>query len=282
MQYVRNIFFTFVVMVLASAVLYAFPKPGSHISIREKMLQPNKNKQMKVEIWSDVMCPFCYIGKRKFEQALSKFPQKGNIEITWESYQLAPDMKTDTSKNINQYLAESKGWTLDYAKQMNDYVTNMAAEVGLTYNFEKAIPANSFDAHRISHLAAKYGLQDKMEETLFKAYFTDGKNTADKNTLIELGKEIGLDAEEVRKTLESKDYESQVNADIMEAQTLGVNGVPFFVFDRKYAVSGAQSPEVFLQTLEKSYQEWSKQHSFIELKTDDKSGGVCSPDGKCD
>ena len=282
MKYFNKAFFAVLAIVLIGGSFYASSQTNVHIGQLQKMLQQVNNKKMKVEIWSDVMCPFCYIGKRKFEQALSKFPKKDQVEIVWKSYQLAPDMKTDTSKNINQYLAESKGWTLDYAKQMNDYVTNMAAEVGLKYDFAKAIPANSFDAHRISHLAAKHGLQDKMEEALFKAYFTEGKNTADKNTLIALAKEIGLDETEARKTLESNEFASEVKADIHEAQTLGVNGVPFFVFDRKYAVSGAQAPEAFLQTLERSHQEWSKSHSFIELKNDEKDGAVCTPDGKCD
>lgn len=276
-------FFVVLVILLSGVAYYAFSNTKSHISQPQKMLQqPQKKTKMKVEIWSDVMCPFCYIGKRKFEQALAKFPQKDNIEIVWKSYQLSPDMKTDPSKSINQYLAENKGWTLEYAKQMNDYVTNMAAEVGLKYNMDKAVPANSFDAHRLSHLAAKHGLQDKMEEALFKAYFTDGKNTADKTTLLELGKQVGLDEAEVRKTLESNEYASNVKADIAEAQAIGVNGVPFFVFDRKYAVSGAQSPAAFLQTLEKSFAEWSKTNSLIELDTKDTTGGVCTPDGKCD
>jgi predicted DsbA family dithiol-disulfide isomerase len=165
-------------------------------------------------------------------------------------------MKTEPGKNINQYLAEIKGWTPERAKQMNDYVTGLAKEVGLTYNFDKAIVANSFDAHRFSHLAKKYGLQDLAEERLFAAYFTEGKNTADHQTLVELGEEIGLDPQEVRSILQSNLYADEVYKDIEEAERIGVTGVPFFVFNRRYAVSGAQPPETFLEILNKSFDEW--------------------------
>ncbi len=159
---------------------------------------------MKVEIWSDVMCPFCYIGKRRFENALEQFPDKGQIEVVWKSFQLNPAMKTEPGKNINEYLAETKGWTLSYARQMNDYVTNMAKEVGLHYDFDKAIVANSFDAHRLIQLAKDNGKGDAMEEKLFKAYFTEGKNMADHETLIQLGTEIGLDPATIKKVFEQQ------------------------------------------------------------------------------
>jgi predicted DsbA family dithiol-disulfide isomerase len=207
---------------------------------------------MKVEIWSDVMCPFCYIGKRRFEEAMAQFPHAGEVEITWKSFQLNPDMVTDPSLNINQYLAEVKGWQLEYAQQMNQQVTEMAAAVGLEYDFDRAIVANSFDAHRLSHLATEKGLGDKAEEALFKAYFTQGKNIADHDTLTELGVTIGLDADNVKQVLATDAYADGVKRDIEEAQYLGIRGVPFFVMDGKYAVSGAQPVEVFLQTLEKA------------------------------
>ncbi|MDD8018479.1 MAG: DsbA family oxidoreductase [Bacteroidota bacterium] len=215
---------------------------------------------MKVEIWSDVMCPFCYIGKRKFETALEQFPQKNNVEIEWKSFQLNPDMETDPKKNINEYLAEHKGIGIDQAKRMNDCVTAMAKEVGLRYDFDKAIVANSFDAHRLSHLAKKYGKQDAMEERLFKAYFTEGKNTADHETLIHLAEEIGLNADEVQTMLGGNDFSDAVNSDLYEAQQVGARGVPFFVFNNTYAVSGAQPTELFLSALTQSYGEWKKEN----------------------
>ncbi|MFA6470243.1 MAG: DsbA family oxidoreductase [Bacteroidota bacterium] len=206
---------------------------------------------MKVEIWSDVMCPFCYIGKRRFEEALQQFPGKDSVTVEWKSFQLNPDMVTDPSKNINQYLAEHKGISIEQAKQMNDRVTTMALEAGLKYDFDKAIVANSFDAHRLSHWSKQYGKQDAMEERLFRAYFTEGKNTADHETLALLAAEIGLDEQEARTFLAGKVFSEAVEQDIYEAQQVGARGVPFFVFDNKYAVSGAQPSSLFLQVLNK-------------------------------
>jgi predicted DsbA family dithiol-disulfide isomerase len=207
---------------------------------------------MKVEIWSDVMCPFCYIGKRKFEKALAAFEGKENVQIEWKSFQLNPNLKTEPGKNISQYLAEIKGIPLEQAKEMNARVTEMAKEVGLNYNFDKAIVANSFDAHRLVQLAKRKELGDQMEEALFKAYFIDGKNTADHATLLSLAVEAGLEETETKAILESGIFADEVEADIEMAAQIGVRGVPFFVFDRKYAVSGAQPSEVFLQTLKKA------------------------------
>jgi predicted DsbA family dithiol-disulfide isomerase len=237
-----------------------------------------KKQKMKVEIWSDVMCPFCYIGKRKFEAALQQFKNKGEVEIVWKSFQLNPDMKTEPNKSINQYLAETKGWTLDYAKEMNNYVTNMAKEVGLTYHLDKAVVANSFDAHRLIQLAKKNGLGDLAEEHLFKAYFTDGKNTADKTVLMELGLSIGLKNEDLTQLFSSDNYSKEVIADLQEAAQLKISGVPFFVFDRKYAVSGAQNSDVFLDTLNKAWDNYSKNNPLIISNPD---GKVCAPDGTC-
>jgi predicted DsbA family dithiol-disulfide isomerase len=234
---------------------------------------------MKVEIWSDVMCPFCYIGKRRFEQALQQFEHKDTVEIEWKSFQLNPDLETDTSTNINEYLAERKGWTVDHAQQMNDHVTKMAAEAGLTYHLDKAVVANSFKAHRFSHLAKKHGLGVAAEEQLFKAYFTDSKNIDDDGTLIELGKQIGLDVVEIEQTLASDAFAEDVKHDIDTAQYLGIQGVPFFVLNNKYAVSGAQAVPVFEQTLEKAFGEWQKENTKPKFEIIE--GESCTPDGDC-
>lgn len=204
---------------------------------------------MKVEIWSDVMCPFCYIGKRRFEAALAQFDDAANVEINWKSFQLNPTLKTDPSISIHQYLANAKGWDLEYAQQVNQQVTEMAEGEGLTYNFDRAIVANSFNAHRLIQLAKQHGLGGAAEEALFKAYFTEGKNIDDYETLINIGTAIGLPAEEIKQMLDTNSFADAINADINEAQALGIRGVPFFVIDRKYAVSGAQPTEVFLQAL---------------------------------
>ncbi len=234
---------------------------------------------MKIEIWSDVMCPFCYIGKRRFEDALQKSGHGKDIEIEWKSFQLNPDMKTDPSINIDQYLADIKGFSLDHAKELNAHVTQMAAEAGLTYNFDRAVVANSFNAHRFSHLAKKHGLGDAAEEALFKAYFTDGKNIDDTATLIELGVSIGLDAAEIEQTLESGAYAEDVKHDVAEAQHLGIRGVPFFVMNRKYGVSGAQAVPVFEETIEKAFAEWQQENPKPSLQVIE--GDSCGPDGNC-
>ncbi|SDJ91717.1 Predicted dithiol-disulfide isomerase, DsbA family [Catalinimonas alkaloidigena] len=234
---------------------------------------------MEVEIWSDVMCPFCYIGKRKFEAALAQFPHAEKVEVTWKSFQLNPDMPTDPGKNIHQYLAEVKGWSLEQAREMNDRVTDMARQVGLTYHFDRAVVANSFDAHRLLQLAKRHGLGDALEERLFRAYFTEGKNTADPTTLLELGQEIGLDADEIRTMLAGDQYADAVERDIYESRQIGVRGVPFFVFDRKYAVSGAQESAWFLQVLEKSFAEW--QDALPQVTLDNPDGDSCTVDGDC-
>jgi predicted DsbA family dithiol-disulfide isomerase len=232
---------------------------------------------MKVEIWSDVMCPFCYIGKRRFENALQELPFKDDIEVEWKSFQLNPDLQYQPGRNIDQYLAERKGFSIEKAKELNNYVTEMAAQEGLTYDFEKAVVANSFDAHRFAHLAKKQGKGDAAEESLFKAYFSEGRNISDYDTLVQLGIDIGLDATAVKQALENEDYTKEVYKDIAEADAIGVRGVPFFVIDRKYAVSGAQAKDVFAQALERSYTEWKKENTkFTTIE-----GEVCSPDGDC-
>jgi predicted DsbA family dithiol-disulfide isomerase len=234
---------------------------------------------MKIEIWSDVMCPFCYIGKRRFEDALQKSGHGKDIEIEWKSFQLNPDMKTDPNISIDQYLADIKGFSLDHAKELNTHVTQMAAEAGLTYNFDRAVVANSFNAHRFSHLAKKHGLGDAAEEALFKAYFTEGKNIDDTTTLIDLGTAIGLNADEIKATLESGAYAEDVKHDVAEAQQLGIRGVPFFVMNRKYGVSGAQAVPVFEETIEKAFAEWQQENPKPSLQVIE--GDSCGIDGDC-
>jgi predicted DsbA family dithiol-disulfide isomerase len=235
---------------------------------------------MKVEIWSDVMCPFCYIGKRRFETALAQFEHKDDIEVEWKSFQLDPQMQTMPGKNINEYLAERKGFTVEYAKQLNSQVTKMAAAEGLVYDFDKAIVANSFDAHRFAALAKAQGLGNEAEEKLFKAYFTEGKNIADHNILAALGGEIGMDAHLTKKALAGDDYAGSVADDIAGAGEIGVRGVPFFVLNRQYAVSGAQPAEVFLSALTQSFAGWQKQHAAV-VELAGETGEACAIGGDC-
>jgi predicted DsbA family dithiol-disulfide isomerase len=213
---------------------------------------------MKVEIWSDVMCPFCYIGKRKFENALAQFHEKSKVEIEWKSFQLNRNLITDPSKTINGYLSEIKAISIAEAQKLSDHVSQLAKAEGLTFNMDKALVANSFDAHRFLHYAKTKGKQLEAEECLFKAYFTDGKNIADISALLQLASEIGLSQNELEVILKGKEFTEEVNQDIYEATQLGVNGVPFFVFNRKYALSGAQASSVFLAALNKSLAEFQE------------------------
>lgn len=227
---------------------------------------------MKVEIWSDIACPFCYIGKRKFEKALKSFNGSENVEVVWRSFQLDPHTKYEPGKSIHDYLADKKGMSTAQAKEMNDYVSDMAASEGLNYQLDKTIPANTFDAHRLIHLAAKEGLQDKAEERLFSAYFIEGENIEDRQALLNLGKEIGLDETEINQMLNSKDLQKEVEQDFIEARRIGVRGVPFFLFNEQFAVSGAQPSEVFIQALEKAGAEETPQQQMA---------GTCDVDGNC-
>lgn len=216
-----------------------------------------KGEKMKVEIWSDIMCPFCYIGKRHYEAAIKQFADANSIELEWHSYQLDPSLpKPASNVNVYQYLAERKGISVEQSKAMHQNVVQMAADAGLNYNFDKAIVANSFDAHRLIQFAKTKNLGDAAEERLFKAYFIEGKNMCDTTTLLELAKEIGLNETEARTVITGDAYTKEVNKDIEEASQIGVTGVPFFVFDRKYAVSGAQPTATFLNVLQKSFAEW--------------------------
>lgn len=238
-------------------------------------------QKMKVEIWSDIMCPFCYIGKRHFESALSEFADSSNIEIVWKSFQLDPTIPQtfDKAPSVYQYLADKKGFSYEQSVQMHDRVIQMAKDAGLQYNFDIAVVANSFNAHRMIQIAKTKGLGDEAEERLFLAYFTQGKNFGLPEVLIELGKEIGLTEAEVKEALSNDAYADKVRADVQEAENIGVNGVPFFVFDRKYAISGAQPTQAFVQTLEKSFGEWRAANPKIELQVSD--GPSCTPDGEC-
>ncbi|MGB3947677.1 MAG: DsbA family oxidoreductase [Bacteroidia bacterium] len=222
---------------------------------------PQTENKMTVEIWSDMMCPFCYIGKRHFEQALSHFADSNKINIVWKSYQLDPSIPEHFEKpvNIYEYLAQRKGISVSESKQMHQQVVEMAKKAGLNYNFDIAVVANSFKAHRLLQYAKTKGLSNAVEECLFKGYFTEGKDFSNENTLIELVKPIGLTETDVKEALNNEVYATKVKQDIAEAEKMGVNGVPFFVFNGKQTISGAQPSSVFAETLNKSLADWQKE-----------------------
>lgn len=229
---------------------------------------------MKVDIWSDIRCPFCYIGKRKFEAGLQQFSNKGAIEVEWHSFELDPALETNTEISIYEYLAARKNISKQQAIQMNAQVTNIAAEVGLNFNITGSILANSFNAHRLIQLAKTKGLGDEAEEALFKAYFTHAKNIDDRQTLIDIAISIGVTEDEIIKMLDSNAYTTEVRNDEKTASEIGINGVPFFVFNNKYAVSGAQAPAAFLNVLQTAWKDFETGKPVAIF-----DGETCSADG---
>ena len=221
---------------------------------------------MKIDIWSDVRCPFCYIGKRKLEAGLEKFEFKDKVEIIWHSFQLDPSLKNQPGKNVYDYLAEKKGQSRQWSVQMHEQVKQSAKQVGLTFNFDDAVIANSFDAHRLIQLAKSHQLGDAAEERLFKAHFTEGKNIGDYNTLIELGIDIGLEKAVIEQMLASNMFAAEVRNDENIAQSIGIRGVPFFVFNEQYSISGAQPEDVFLKTLQQAWMEYEKENEFTNTE----------------
>lgn len=213
---------------------------------------------MEIKIWSDVRCPFCYIGKRKFESALEKFAHKDEVEVIWKSFELDPGLKTQIDRNIYEFFAEIKNISVEKAMEMNKHVAQVAKEIGLDFNLDAMVVANSFNAHRLLQIAKGKNLGNEAKEALFKAQFIEGINIDDIESILQLGISIGLTEEELRQGLDSKTYAAAVKQDEYEASTSGIRGVPFFVFDNKYAVSGAQSPEFFLETIEKAWSESSQ------------------------
>ncbi len=237
---------------------------------------------MKVEIWSDVVCPWCYIGKRRFEAALAKFAHRDAVEIEWKAFELDPQSVSGEAHEGGDHasrLASKYGMDVAEAQQMLDSMTATAAAEGLEFHFERAVRANTVDAHQAIHLAGLRGVQDAVKERLLRAYFTEGEAVADRDTLVRLGAEAGLDADELRSALENQTYLANVRHDEQEATAFGISGVPFFVIDRKYGVSGAQPPAALLQVLE---QAWAESHPMPSLQTvggDGSGNGVCGPDG---
>lgn len=232
---------------------------------------------MKVEIWSDYQCPFCYIGKRRFEKALEQFEYKDKVEVSFKSFELNPQAERDVKMTQNEMLMKKYGMSEEQVKASNNNLTAQAKGEGLEYNLEGTILTNTFDAHRLMHFAASKGKENEMNERLFTAYFTENKHIGNHETLAALAEEIGLDKEEVKEMLASNHFTSEVRTDEQEGGLLGVQGVPFFVINRKYGVSGAQPTEVFLDTLK---QVWAEDNPLKMVNktsnTESCSDGACN------
>src|SRR5919112_4498048 len=198
---------------------------------------------MQVEIWSDIACPWCYIGKRRFEAALASFEHRDEVTVTWRSFELDPGAPHERHGDRAEHLARKYGSTVEHARAMQDHITREAAGEGLDFRFDIARSGNTFDGHRVLHLAAQHGLQDAMKERVMRASLGEGELISDHATLTRLAVEVGLPEDEVRETLASDRFADEVRADERTAGELGVTAVPFFVVDRKIGAPGAQPPE---------------------------------------
>ncbi|VEF49637.1 protein disulfide isomerase [Bacillus freudenreichii] len=237
---------------------------------------------MKIEVWSDYACPFCYIGKRRLEQALEKFPHRDQVEVNFKSFELDPNAPRDISQSIHEILASKYGMSVEEAKRMNEGMRQQAAEVGLTFNFDTLIPTNTFDAHRLTHFSKSKNKEAELTEKLLRAYFTESKHLGDREVLADIAQEAGIDREEVLEFLaDETSLANEVRGDEQMAQQMGVGGVPFFVINQKYGISGAQPTETFLSALEKVWQEEQSGPVIQELSGDNSQGGACA-DGSCD
>ncbi|MDQ6838545.1 MAG: DsbA family oxidoreductase [Actinomycetota bacterium] len=231
---------------------------------------------MKVEIWSDVVCPWCYIGKRRFEAAVTRFAHGDEVDLVWRSFELDVSAPPSTVEQgpYAERLAAKYGCSVAEARAMIDNMTAAAAREGLDFRFDLTRPGNSFDAHRLLHLALEHGCQDLLKERLDRATFTDGSPTSDHGALRTLAVEVGLPEADVDAVLSSERYGEAVRADEAQARAYGINGVPFFVVDGRYGISGAQPADVVLQTLEQAWSERTPPSLF----TPNESGAGCQGD----
>ncbi|VDG97703.1 Protein-disulfide isomerase [Lysinibacillus sphaericus] len=235
---------------------------------------------MKIEIWSDFVCPFCYIGKRKLEIALDEIRGKDRIEIEFKSFQLDPGSAKYSGQDFYESMGAKFGGA-EKAKQMTTSIAEQAKEVGLDFHFDTMKPTNTFDAHRMTKFAKVHGKDAVLAEKLLYANFTQSKDVGNEVILVELAVEAGLSKEEALAVASDPNaYADEVRADIEEAKQLGVTGVPFFVFNRKYAISGAQPPEAFLQAIEKILEEEQPVSVFENLSPDNGEDATCT-DGSC-
>lgn len=243
-----------------------------------KPLKLVTSKKLRIDIWSDIACPWCYVGKRRLEAALTTFRHAPSVEVAWRAFELDPSAprQQDTSVSYAARLGKKYGKTEAEAQKMIDRMTITAREDGLDFRFDHIKPGNTFDAHRIIHLAGEsygYARQGAVKERLLRAYMTEGESIGDHDTLVRLGVEAGLDADRVRTLLASDAHAEEVRDDENEARELGISGVPFFVLGGVYAVSGAQSADVLLRALT---QAWA---DHADIPVESAEGAVCGPDG---
>src|SRR6478735_4269495 len=229
---------------------------------------------LKLEVWSDIACPWCYVGKRRLESALKQFPHASQVELIWRAFELDPGAPRERPRDVShvEFIARKYGMSVAQAQKSTDHLVQLASAEGLAFDFTNIRSGNTFDAHRLVHLGLERGLQDAVKERMLKAYFEQGELMSDHGTLVRLASEAGLDAGEVTDVLAGDTFAAAVRAEEAEARELGISGVPCFVFDRRFAVSGAQSSEVMLNALTQAWSERAPASALAE-------GAVCGPDG---
>ena len=230
--------------------------------------------QMDVEIWSDIACPWCYIGKRRFEAALARFEHRDDVRVTWRSFELDPAAPAERGGERAARLAEKYGITVERAREMEHQMTERAAGEGLDFRFDIQRSGTTFDGHRLIHLAGEHGLQDAMKERLLRAYFSEGALMSDRDTLVRLAGEVGLDQDEARQALSSERYATEVREDERTASQFGISAVPTFVIDRAIGASGAHPPDALLELLTEG---WSRREPAPVIA----GGEACDVDGNC-
>lgn len=239
---------------------------------------------MKIEIWSDIACPYCYIGKKKLQKALDQFPHRDKITLEYHCYELNPDLpKKALTKSFFEYFAESHQMTIEEAKENCEQIAELGRSVGLNFNFDKIVVANTSDALRLEKLAQVKGLSDRIGDIFFKAYFNDGEDVSDRSTLIRLGTQIGLSETDIVNILDSQTYLKEIEKDIEYSENgLNLEYIPFYLFNNKHIVQGSISVEDYLNVLTKSFAEWEKNGiANTDGKGDVINGQSCSIDGVC-
>lgn len=227
-------------------------------------------KRLRVDVWSDIACPWCYVGKRRLEAALAGLPHAGHVEVVWRAFELDPaaPRERDRGTSYAERLAQKYGTSIGEARAMITRMTNVAAAEGLAFDFERIWPGNTFDAHRLLHFAAVRGVQDAVKERFLRGYLTEGEPIGDPDVLVRLASEGGLDGADVRAILEGDAYSQEVRADEATAQTRDIRGVPFFWIGGAHGVSGAQPASVLLQILTQAWNELAQTEA-----------GASGPDG---
>jgi len=229
---------------------------------------------LKLEVWSDIACPWCYVGKRRLESALKQFPHASQVELIWRAFELDPGAPRERPRDVShvEFIARKYGMSVAQAQKSTDHLVELARAEGLSFDFVNIRSGNTFDAHRLVHLGLERGKQDAVKERMLKAYFEQGELMSDHGTLLRLATESGLDEAEATDLLAGDTYKTEVRSDEAEARELGISGVPCFVFDRRFGVSGAQSSEVLLNALQKAWDERVTKLDFAE-------GAACGPEG---